>query len=51
MEAKSFEKKIKIMEMAIKAQSKLLACYRTNKNPPEWVFDAVKKARGIGIEI
>jgi hypothetical protein len=40
-----------IMQKALEAQSKLLVCYRAGGQPPESVFDAIAKARGIGLDI
>lgn len=42
---------VALMNKALKAQSRLLAAYRTGGRPPEWVFDAIDKARKAGLEI
>jgi len=36
------------MDKVIKAQERLLSSYRIGKNPPEWVFDTLTKARENG---
>ena len=42
---------IGLLEKTIMAQSKLLVCYRIGKPPPEWVLDAIKKAKSQGVDI
>jgi len=39
------------LQRAIKAQSKLLACYRLGSQPPERVFTDIEAARKNGVEI
>lgn len=49
-----YKKTVKIfnlMQKAIKAQAKLLVCYRLGSQPPEWVFKDIERARENGIEI
>lgn len=38
---------IQFLKEVIKAQDKLLVCYRLGGRPPEWVFDKLTKAREI----
>ena len=40
-----------LMEDTIKAQTGLLACYRTNKRPAEWIFAVIEKARNAGLKV
>lgn len=42
---------VRLMEKTLKAQARLLVAYRTGKPPPEWVFEAIKKARKAGLEV
>jgi len=42
---------VNLMQKTLNAQSRLLVAYRTGGKPPEWVFDAFKKAREAGLEI
>lgn len=42
---------IGLLEAVIKAQSRLLICYRLGGRPPEWVFNTLDKARAAGLEI
>ncbi len=44
-------KLVNLMDEALKAQSRLLVAYRTGGHPPEWVFNALKKARETGLKI
>ena len=41
------ENEIEFLKEVIKAQDKLLVCYRLGGQPPEWVFDKLAKAREI----
>ena len=41
---------IGLLENALKAQKRLLICYRIGGHPPEWVFTALDKAEKAGIE-
>jgi hypothetical protein len=43
---------IGLLEKTIEAQSRLLTtAYRLGERPPEWVFDAMNKAREAGIDV
>lgn len=42
---------IGVLEKTIKAQSRLLVTYRVGGAVPEWVFEALEKARKIGVEV
>ena len=48
---KETSKIVNIMEKALKAQSRLLACYCIGAQPPGWVFAAIETARKNGFEI
>jgi len=37
------DKEIAFLRKVIKAQERLLVCYRVGGQPPEWVFDIMKK--------
>lgn len=37
------------LKKVIKAQDRLLTCYRLGSQPPEWVFNDLDKAREKGI--
>ena len=41
------ENEIKFLKEVIAAQGKQLVCYRLGKQPPEWVFDKLGKAKEI----
>lgn len=45
------QKRMKLLEKVIKAQSRLLAAYRVGGKPPEWVFDTLARAKKAGIEV
>ena len=38
---------IQFLKEVIKAQNKLLICYRLGGQPPEWVFDKLAKAKEL----
>ena len=38
---------IQFLKEVIKAQNKLLICYRLGGRPPEWVFDKLAKAKEL----
>lgn len=38
------------LKKLIKAQARLLVCYRVGGKPPEWVFDTIDKAHRAGID-
>ncbi len=42
---------VNLMCEALRAQSRLLVAYRTGGHPPEWVFNALEKAREAGLKI
>ena len=41
------ENEIQFLKEVIKAQNKLLICYRLGGQPPEWVFDKLAKAKEL----
>ena len=47
----NIERKIQLMEKTIKAQAKLLMCYRLGGKPPEWVFGTLDMARKNGMDV
>ena len=42
---------IGLLEVIIRAQSRLLVSYRVGGTPPEWVFDTLDKAKANGIDV
>ena len=42
---------VSLMQKALDAQSKLLVSYRIGKQPPDWVFGVLDKARKAGLGI
>lgn len=38
------------LKKLIKAQARLLVCYRVGGQPPEWVFTTIEKAKAAGID-
>jgi hypothetical protein len=38
---------VNLMGKGLKAQSRLLTCYRTGAKPSEWVFDTLDKVRKV----
>ena len=43
----SKDKEIVFLKKVIKAQDRLLVCYRLGSQPPEWVFDTMDKFRKL----